>query len=359
MNIREALLAPAPQQVFYRQQPIFIRHPGCDLPLLCFPALSTDSTGHYGVFRPLVLNACRVLTNHKADYNEDFLATDRQGQSRVPIDDTPLDVDCYYFLGPPEGESHSDYPIVKTFSAFTFPSTLPDDWARVADTLQRPCHGADEPPRASSASSYVRRRDARCAVTKYSDGALLQYLLVTTQLSLTYLWIASTATQRAHLIPQAEKTWFTANRMLIYAPDNPAGIDGAANGILLRADVRRCFDSHAFVIYPADDDDNGFVAYFVRRGYPDFPDLFHRRRVTVHPDVPVQYLYARFAHTIINLPRCDDSFESVRESGGKKRKHMEESEEEEGKPAKKMKTAGMAQGAQGTLGTVNEENDGG
>ena len=172
-QVREALLPPTPQEIFCRQRPVFINHPGRDQPLLTLPAFSTGSPATpYGVSRPLVLDACRVLTNHAANNQGDFLATDIQGRDRLEIDDTPLDVDCYYFLGPPEDEFHRDYPIVKTFSAFTFPPTLPDDWARVADTLQRPCHGADEPPRASSVSSYVRKRDARCAVTKYSDGAL-------------------------------------------------------------------------------------------------------------------------------------------------------------------------------------------
>ena len=82
-----------------------------------------------------------------------------------------------------------------------------------------------------------------------------------------------------------------------------SSIDHPANGILLCADVQRCLDAHDFVFYPnsghvagpgaqagADNDNldaskETFVAYFVGEGYLHLPDLFHRRRVAVHPQV--------------------------------------------------------------------------
>ena len=144
--------------------------------------------------------------------------------------------------------------------------------------------------------------------------------------------------------------------MAIYGPDNAATIDSPANGILLRADVRLCLGEHGFIFYPDPDNAQKFVAYFVRRGFSDFPDLFHWRQVTIHPEISTQYLYARFACAIINLPRDNDSFDSIQESGDRKREHVDESEEEE-KPAKK--TTAMAQGTQATPSTVKDENDGG
>ena len=144
--------------------------------------------------------------------------------------------------------------------------------------------------------------------------------------------------------------------MAVYGPDNAATIDSPANGILLRADVYLCLANHGFIFYPNPDNAQNFIAYFVRRGFSDFPDLFHRRQVTIHSEISIQYLYARFAYAIINLPRDNDSFDSIQESGDRKWKDVDESEEEE-KPAKK--TTAMAQGTQATPSTVKDEDDGG
>ncbi len=109
------------------------------------------------------------------------------------------------------------------------------------------------------------------------------------------------------------------NRMVVYAPnDVGAGIDGPANGVLVRADVHVCLCSHAFVFYPAGDSLSGpgfeMVAHkFVGYEYSDFPELLHRRRVGIHLDVPVQFLYARFAYAIVSL-LIDNLAPSVEES---------------------------------------------
>ena len=95
-----------------------------------------------------------------------------KGHNRVPIDNSPLDVDYYYFLGPPKVEAHKNYAIIKNFSGFTFPDTLPEDWAAVVNTLQQTSYGQHEPPQASSMSLHVKTRGPRCAVTKYLDCAL-------------------------------------------------------------------------------------------------------------------------------------------------------------------------------------------
>ncbi|KAI1784589.1 hypothetical protein LXA43DRAFT_208645 [Ganoderma leucocontextum] len=105
-----------------------------------------------------------------------------------------------------------------------------------------------------------------------------------------------------------------ANKMFLYAPDNMrAGVNAHTNGIALRDDVRRCFDSHAFVFYPAGNDK--FMAYFVDMpGYPDYTELFHQRLVRIHPSVAVEFLYARFAYNVIHLYRPDELLDSVSEN---------------------------------------------
>nr|VWP02221.1 Transcriptional repressor rco-1 [Ganoderma boninense] len=110
--------------------PVSINHPDRNLPLLKFPALFTgpSPTTPYGVFRPLVLDACRVLTNHASntEADGDYLASDIEGSNRVEINDTPLAFDRCYFLGAPDAEAHRNYPIVNTLSAFAFPAPLPE-----------------------------------------------------------------------------------------------------------------------------------------------------------------------------------------------------------------------------------------
>ena len=118
--------------------------------------------------------------------------------------------------------------------------------------------------------------------------------------------------QCVHLVPETEEAWFDANKMYHYSLGNmAAGINAHTNAISLRDDVRRCFDSNAFVFYPAGHGD-AFMAYFVSEGgYPDYTELFHRRLVTIHPSVAVEFLYARFAYTVIKIFRCNVFFDSV------------------------------------------------
>ena len=326
MNRRESLPAPKPQEILNRGRIVYIKHPAQDRLLFSFPALSTDSTGnHYGVFHPLVLDACRILTNRAAssqgDIDSDFLATDIEGHNRVSINITYLDVDFYYFLGPPEDEINRNYPIVKTLSAFTFPTVLPDRWAKIADAWRQQRSDPERPPAtASQMSAIVERRDRKCALTRWRDCTSL-YLMVTiaVQPSSSRGLHAPAGTQCAHLIPAAEEDWFVTDDMAeLISEELFPGIHHPANGVLLRADVRMCFDAHSFVFYPDTDndraDDRRFVAYIVQGGYADMPELLHRRPATIHPDVLVEFVYARFAYAIINLPRRNAFFASVEES---------------------------------------------
>ncbi|KAI1784569.1 hypothetical protein LXA43DRAFT_207910 [Ganoderma leucocontextum] len=126
------------------------------------------------------------------------------------------------------------------------------------------------------------------AVTGYAGCACFYFVLVQPMLILSIATII--ANRCAHLVPEAQTAWFMANDMFAYALDNEgAGVNAHTNGISLRDGVHRRFDSHAFVFYPAGNDI--FVAYFVHtRGYTE---LFHRRPVTIHDNVAVEFLYAR------------------------------------------------------------------
>ncbi|KAI1784575.1 hypothetical protein LXA43DRAFT_208173 [Ganoderma leucocontextum] len=248
---------------------VFIKHPAVDKSLFCFPAYPqpdpTDASEPlFGVCHPLALDACRVITNHAAKNQADFLAGDRE--------DDP---------------ANGNYPIVKEFSAFRFPSRMPDDWYNTRASAR----GVSVATVVSSSgmSVHVASRDRYCALTGHEHF-----------------------NRCAHLVPKAEAAWFTANDMQVYSIGNmKAGVDAHTNGVLLRDDVHRCLDAGAFVFYPVRDSDQ-FMAYFVDYGcWPDYTEQFHRRLATIHPSVAVEFLYARFAYTVINLYRPNVFFDSV------------------------------------------------
>ncbi|KAM5541520.1 hypothetical protein V8D89_004710 [Ganoderma adspersum] len=296
----------APRQVFLPPPPpleiriggfVHINHPGVGHPLFSFPAYSGEAnpndppTTVFGVCHQLALDSCRVVTNHATDNQDDFLARDLEGLIPVPINDVqPLTPgNYYYFLGPPSNPANRNYPIVKNFSAFRFPSQLPGHWYHTRDT---PLPVAAEVVSPSDMSSHVVLRDKHCALSGNQSF-----------------------NQCAHLVPETEEAWFYANKMYLYSLGNmAASINAHTNGISLRDDVRRCFDSNAFVFYPAGHGD-AFMAYFIGgRGYPDYTELFHRRLATIHPSVAVEFLYARFAYTVIKLYRLNMVFDSVEDN---------------------------------------------
>ena len=77
------------------------------------------------------------------------------------------------------------------------------------------------------------------------------------------------------------------------------GVNDVGNLITLRGDIQHCLDSHDFVFYPVDD--NKLMTYVVRPGVDDYAELLHRRLVTLPRRVSAEFVYARFAYTVINL----------------------------------------------------------
>lgn len=77
------------------------------------------------------------------------------------------------------------------------------------------------------------------------------------------------------------------------------GIHDAANGLTLRLDLGCSLEQHGLVFYPAPKK-HKFMTYVCRWNI-DYVKPFHRRLVTIAPRVSDQFLYARFAHTMIKL----------------------------------------------------------
>lgn len=83
------------------------------------------------------------------------------------------------------------------------------------------------------------------------------------------------------------------NDLDLYGP----GINNPANGITLRTDIHECFDRHGVALYPAE---QGFKIHVIKK-FSDYAELLHLRTLVMPARVPIEFLYARFAFTIINL----------------------------------------------------------
>jgi len=109
-------------------------------------------------------------------------------------------------------------------------------------------------------------------------------------------------TESAHLIPRTEDHWFNTNQMLRYSsrPEAPGtnSADDARNVLLLRSDLHHLFDQGRFVFLPK----RGIWVVHVLFGLPneELAALYHN--VTVQPlsEVSVEFLFTRFAWTVLS-----------------------------------------------------------
>ncbi|RDX49291.1 hypothetical protein OH76DRAFT_1483241 [Lentinus brumalis] len=247
---------------FYGEVRIY--HPGYDRVLFIFPAYDAaptvppepavppapESAAKGGINHGLVLDACCVITNNQPGH----LTT---GTCRVPTATTILLTGDYYLhltAGPTE------YEIVTEFAAWNFPSSaFPTHWARPRTAQQQrflTSRYGNVPP--SAMSSRVEADDYMCIVS-----AFMQSL------------------DNAYVLPKEESPWFNMQEMNLYSHNRYAHINDTANGMTLRSDIHRCFDSHGFVFYPCGPTD---------RRLADMPNR-----------VSDKFLYARSTYTLIHL----------------------------------------------------------
>ena len=72
-------------------------------------------------------------------------------------------------------------------------------------------------------------------------------------------------------------------------------INAPGNGITIRADIHREFDSGRFAFVVKD---GALVCHFLDVN-PQLADLYHNAPVTLPDDVPLELMYARFAWAVI------------------------------------------------------------
>ena len=80
-----------------------------------------------------------------------------------------------------------------------------------------------------------------------------------------------------------------------------------ATGIRLRADLHHGLDNHVFVPYPSGD---RFVAVFPKNS-TSYAESYHRRCMEINSEVSVEFLYARFAYSIIHILRTTAMIEPM------------------------------------------------
>ncbi|KAI0075850.1 hypothetical protein K474DRAFT_1772959 [Panus rudis PR-1116 ss-1] len=268
LNIRDVYRPLSFVEILFRGT-VQIFHPGHDRLFLSLPAY--DSLQHQGgVNYRLVSEACYILANNR----DGFFTTDRAGSQRVPDDHPLLIIGKYYYwcdLGDPL------YPVVVDFAAWTFSHELPASWSR---------HRTDQECAERDLYSYSR--------SDMSDGVkLTDKACIATRYETPY------GCQNAHLVPRDQEDWFNANGMDQYSVNMSAGIQDVANGVTLRSDVHAFFEGNGFVFYPPTSDGSEFVPYVCMR-VPVYAELLHRRSVVMHTRVAEQFLYARFAYTMIS-----------------------------------------------------------
>ena len=139
-----------PQYAHYDPPLLLITLSGYD----CCPAPTDDTTPRFGVSHALALDACPIIAGNK----DEFLSTTADGQNPVEQNEAVLTLsDCYYCLN--DANASRPYPIVTTFEAWSFPTTIPEHW-KVFQSPDRPTMGPS-----SVITTLVMFRDKACVLT--------------------------------------------------------------------------------------------------------------------------------------------------------------------------------------------------
>ena len=166
------------------------------------------------------------------------------------------------------------YPIVPSLSHYTFPTNnIPLPWTSLPNVTTPP-----DPVRPWS------EQIATCRLTNFTRSI-----------------------EKAHVIPRMEETWFARNEMEKFGrPRNLSARDllhNAANTIGLRSDIHTLWDNDQFLLVPKNfasgsDDRYVFVAHSIVED-TEVVRLYHDTEIQQLYHVPYQYLFARFARSIL------------------------------------------------------------
>ncbi|KAF5024555.1 hypothetical protein F66182_3318 [Fusarium sp. NRRL 66182] len=238
--------------------------------------LSLKAFDDNGIDYDTAHTACSILCANRWD---GYFSLDRDGSTTVQQPrDGILRQPRYYFHIPSQATSGRDadpYPVVARFSDWRFPhGNLPPLWERLKNELE---------------ANQVTTRS--CCLSNYAD-----------------------AVESAHLVPSAQVSWWSSNRIARYVDSSLSSTDpinAAANLIPLRSDIHEMFNERHFTFVPkishnGDGPPQTERVYLVGHVFNSTPSgqlpvLWHNRRVhTLPPEVSVECLFSRFAWTIFS-----------------------------------------------------------
>ena len=142
-----------------------VYHPAAPQSLL-FTLCAYDSapTGKWGVYYDLVLEACSIKANNKPGH----ISTTRGAEGRVSATTRVLEAGDYYYI---VEDTCTPYPVVPSFDAWTFPSTIPARWFDAFPAnIPKPSVGTPTAYGTPAMADDVMRRDKVCLLTEYDTG---------------------------------------------------------------------------------------------------------------------------------------------------------------------------------------------
>jgi len=245
--------------------------------LLSLPATDGDSQTP-GVHRDTIHTACGIIANNRFD---GYISASRDPHAvHGDLDHTHiLPAGTYYFHlpRPLEAPALTPYPVVPSFRTWRYPHDkhIPG-WTdfRIED------EGI------LGSAEAVLARDQCCRMTNSKE-----------------------AIQAAHIIPRAERQWFALNSMPSYCLLDPTAgasiIDRSSNGILLRSDIHRLWDTYRLFFVPKSSDDGTkttLVAH-VAAISAELLEMYHNVPLQELRGISKEYLLARFAYGILRQLR--------------------------------------------------------
>ncbi|KAG8986849.1 hypothetical protein FRB93_005055 [Tulasnella sp. JGI-2019a] len=112
---------------------------------------------------------------------------------------------------------------------------------------------------------------------------------------------SSLMVENAHVIPKAEKEWFTKNNMHLYNNNEQLSdvIRDVRNGLTLGVEIHQCWNALKFTFVPK----NGHIVLhvFTAIDATRLCSFYHNVQLRVPNDFSTYFYYARFAMTVILL----------------------------------------------------------
>lgn len=279
--LETTLLEPpkAPQPVTQlRLEFIEIQHPGYDdsNTLIRMPAVDGEPR-RKGVHYATIHSACAILANNRFDgYLSRSKSGDINGQRVLADPDHIVPAGTYFFHVPgyPCDTQDGKYPVVIAFEHWRFPhGALPGRWEDL-----------NQPELSHFAPSYAQ---GYCALT--GDR---------------------TTTQRAHIVPVAQSSWYQTNNMDRYnsrfvtsalKPENDWN-----NLIFVRSDLHQAWDRNIFALVPKrssalpGENLTCLVGHMLDNN-PSIQRLLHNHPALITAtDAAGDHYFARFAQQIIS-----------------------------------------------------------